>query len=291
MTKYKILEYFETYTGDANPMLLLLVWLTTPLRSNMFLLVRIFCRLFRDEKGQPLYHITGIKKRPTPLPVPGHHPQNAPSLQTPSASPAPTTSSNPCKTCENSIITNTTTTITACSSGANSTTADGAVSTSSSTSQSHSTTKNCTSAPEVNHSENSLKTKDTESKNGDQVLAEGKIVKPPTSSAAEISTETKTTNSLEQSVMVNHCSSVDSNPCNSEIKKSKPEKLQTNHCDVLKSEQVNGEVDCEKIKDDLHVSPVSKHSEKVANSSPSNKNEVIKCNGDLSDEEKVSIKR
>ncbi|XP_078481091.1 uncharacterized protein LOC100177114 [Ciona intestinalis] len=32
-------------------------------------------RLFNDDQGQPLYHITGIQKRQTPLPVPGHHPQ------------------------------------------------------------------------------------------------------------------------------------------------------------------------------------------------------------------------
>nr|CAB3222864.1 AT-rich interactive domain-containing protein 2-like [Phallusia mammillata] len=32
-------------------------------------------RLFNDCNAQPMYHITGIRKRQTPLPVPGYHPQ------------------------------------------------------------------------------------------------------------------------------------------------------------------------------------------------------------------------
>jgi len=34
-------------------------------------------RLFNDSNSKPMYHITGIRKRQTPFPVPGHHPQMA----------------------------------------------------------------------------------------------------------------------------------------------------------------------------------------------------------------------
>ncbi|XP_076811088.1 uncharacterized protein LOC143453970 [Clavelina lepadiformis] len=47
-------------------------------------------RLFNDSNGQPMYHITGIQKRATPLPVPGHHPQDVLTQSKPVAADKPT---------------------------------------------------------------------------------------------------------------------------------------------------------------------------------------------------------
>ena len=280
---------------------------------------QLLFRLFKDAKGQPMYHITGIRRRPTPLPVPGHHLQAN-----------QTTSENNCNS--NAAEPNKTNTAgaTSCSSPvAND--VKPAVTSAAPSSDLMSETKptlvgsdtkpldeksdvtsvhNATAismSPAPTSSTVTSQVQSSQCKNADSCDVAEKTELPNISNTIETpscvdANDNKSANSTENSAVVaensseivsksnidtvaNHCS----NAINSKTISSN-DTAQTNHCDAIKPEKVNGRT--EPLEEELVKTEekVRETSGKTSKSPP--KAIEVKCNGELSaDEKRILIKQ
>ena len=272
-----------------------------------------------------MYHITGIKKRPTPLPVPGHHPEaktttSETNCETVTAQSNKTVAAG--ATSSDSSVTNdvkcaVTSNIT--SSNATSTVTSPSVTTESKPSKTTSDTNQSTAATSMNITTTSttstaVTSHEQSAKSDSTANCENVEEKTQSPKSSETETQNCVNNSQNKSVQsvactrgneialhlvttncndsaVNHCSnSVDSQTVKPSAEKT-ADSFPSNHCDAIKSGKVNGNsesLEAELVKKgEKKLSPTSEGPSKFF-PEPAN---TIKCNGDLSPDEKENMEK
>ena len=251
-----------------------------------------------------MYHITGIKKRQTPLPVPGHHLQPS-TTENQSTTSASSTSSDRNSVADSLTPQTSTSTIvpTTSSSHPGATSFPPRESNSIASEQSRTpATSSCVQIPQLNRSasieagnqrnHNAATDKDVKG-NGDLRVGTTDLIKsPPTNSAADRRSDVTSHNHCtnHHSLLEGESLSKDNSdgPVKSHDSTSLPDKLH-NHCDAVGSElKENGQIDGdEKTSEKIATTEANPTTSKIkSENSLTRQVDVTKHNGEVTDSEK-----